>query len=79
MLKIERVRHGGELLRIAPQHRHPGTFLALVVVTVQQIGRRTAGLTGAMSQNLIIMPVILLVRRRRKLRQQSPGALLDAT
>lgn len=52
MLKIERVRHGGELLRIAPQHRHPGTFLALVVVTVQQIGRRTAGLTGAMSQEL---------------------------
>ena len=52
ILKIERVRHGGELLRIAPQHRYPGTFLALVVVTVQQIGRGTAGLTGAMSQEL---------------------------
>ena len=52
MLKIERVRHGGELLWITPQHRHPGPFLALVVVTVQQIGRRTAGLTGAMSQEL---------------------------
>ena len=52
MLKIKRVRHGGELLRIAPQHGHSGTFLALVVVTVQQIGRRTAGLTGAMSQKL---------------------------
>ena len=52
MLKIERVRHGGELLRIAPQHSHSGTFFALVVVTVQQIGCRTAGLTGAMSQKL---------------------------
>ena len=52
MLKIERVRDGGELLRITPQHRHPGPFLALVVVTVQQIGRRTAALAGAMSQEL---------------------------
>ena len=52
MLKIERVRHGGELLRIAPQHRHPGPFLPLVVVAVQQIGRRTAGLARTVGQKL---------------------------
>ena len=52
MLKIERVRHGGELLRITPQNLYPGPFLPLVVVLIQHIGRSGAGLAGAVGQEL---------------------------
>ncbi len=52
MLKIERVRNGGELLRIAAQYRHPGPLLPVVVVTAQHIGHRAARLARAVRQEL---------------------------
>jgi len=47
-----RVRHQGDQVRVAPQHRHLGTSLALVVALLKQITYRATCRALAMAQEL---------------------------